>query len=234
MDHSSGAAQEDGYVFRAYQPAIRKSDGYFLERWMGPDAKQKEKARQKEYDHKRERERKHGKKRVNPQTNKPYVSGDIQDGLVFYHYRLETLDQKGFFTEDWLSPEKYSAKKRQKLRAAKERLSNWSDYIAARLTSLEIRAKKKKLSFNLDVEYLMKIYPADGLCPVLGFPMDHMDMQRGNSPSVDRVDNTLGYIKGNVAWMSMRANTIKSDSSLSELQSLVNFIEDFQEINRKN
>ncbi len=45
--------------------------------------------------------------------------------------------------------------------------------------------------------------------------MDH------GSPSLDRLDNTLGYIPGNVQVISWKANQIKSNATLQELQAIV-------------
>lgn len=46
-----------------------------------------------------------------------------------------------------------------------------------------------------------------------------------NSPSLDRIDNSSGYVKGNVHIISMRANRIKSDATLQELKSVVKYLD---------
>ena len=69
------------------------------------------------------------------------------------------------------------------------------------------------------------ITPADivipKVCPVLGITMTrgsgrHID----SSPSLDRIIPELGYVPGNVAVISWRANRIKSDASAEELQKI--------------
>ena len=45
-----------------------------------------------------------------------------------------------------------------------------------------------------------------------------MGVQSFNSPSIDRIDSNKGYIKGNVRIISLRANMMKNDANLQELE----------------
>lgn len=85
------------------------------------------------------------------------------------------------------------------------------------------RAKKTGLPFNLGPQDF-QIPPS---CPVFGFPLNinTAGTARFNSPSLDRIVPRLGYIKGNVQVISHKANTMKSDASLTELKILVAFME---------
>jgi hypothetical protein len=71
------------------------------------------------------------------------------------------------------------------------------------------RAKQKGLEFNITKEDIV----IPDTCPLLGIPMQ--------SASLDRIDPSKGYIKGNVWVISNRANTLKNDATLSELKTLV-------------
>jgi len=72
-------------------------------------------------------------------------------------------------------------------------------------------------------------------CPVLGIPLfarvgagrSNRD-QVENSPSLDRIDNSKGYVPGNIAVISMRANMIKNNATLDELKAIVAYIESSQ------
>ncbi len=96
-------------------------------------------------------------------------------------------------------------------------------YMISRVRS---RARKEGLPFNLE--------PADihipEYCPV--FPELKLEFSVGrgirpdNIPTLDRVIPALGYVKGNVAVISMRANRLKSDASAEELQRIVDWIKD--------
>jgi hypothetical protein len=55
-------------------------------------------------------------------------------------------------------------------------------------------------------------------CPILGIPLRRAKGRPdGNSPSLDRIDNVLGYVKDNVQVISYRANTMKHDATKEEL-----------------
>lgn len=57
-------------------------------------------------------------------------------------------------------------------------------------------------------------------CPVLGIPLVRRK-GRGvadHSPTLDRLIPAKGYVRGNVMVISMRANRIKSDATLEELE----------------
>jgi hypothetical protein len=62
-------------------------------------------------------------------------------------------------------------------------------------------------------------------CPVLGIPLgfDGGLSERGSSPSLDRIDPSRGYVRGNVLVISFRANQIKSDATPEELRMVAAF-----------
>lgn len=93
-------------------------------------------------------------------------------------------------------------------------------YVRRLLSGARARAKARGLPFNLT--------PADIIiplsCPVLGIPIIVGQGQMSdNSPSLDRVMPQLGYVSGNVLVVSMRANRIKSDATLAELEQVAAF-----------
>jgi hypothetical protein len=56
------------------------------------------------------------------------------------------------------------------------------------------------------------------VCPVFRIELDWgMNGHQPNSPSLDRIDSTKGYIKGNVMLMSHQANSMKSNATPEEL-----------------
>jgi len=80
------------------------------------------------------------------------------------------------------------------------------------------RALEKGISFDLDLDYLYSI--ATDACPVFGVEFSWGRQQGARhryTPSLDRVIPELGYIKGNVVFISMWANTIKLDATEKEI-----------------
>jgi len=79
------------------------------------------------------------------------------------------------------------------------------------------RAKLKWLPF--DIEWSDIVIPEE--CPVLKIPLILNEKVTGpNSPSLDKINPTLGYVKGNIRVISHRANTIKSNATASELEAV--------------
>lgn len=86
------------------------------------------------------------------------------------------------------------------------------------------RALLKGIPF--DIDYTDIHIPE--YCPLLGIKLNkHIGEGVGfdDSPSLDKIVPELGYVKGNVWIISDRANRIKSDASLEELQLLVRNLE---------
>jgi hypothetical protein len=85
------------------------------------------------------------------------------------------------------------------------------------------RAKKNDLEINIEPQDIPDI---PSICPVLGIEVKRniQDTKNhgpsDNSPSLDRIDTSKGYIKGNIRVISNRANRIKSDASFDEIEKI--------------
>lgn len=85
------------------------------------------------------------------------------------------------------------------------------------------RAKRKGMEYDLTKEDLV----VPEVCPVLGLILEVGEGKRQpNSPSIDRIDNSKGYIRGNVAIISLRANALKNDGTIEELKAIVKYMEE--------
>lgn len=91
-------------------------------------------------------------------------------------------------------------------------------------SSCKTRAKKKGLPF----EPFAHVLDRPTHCPILGIELDYSFFTKGhakpNSPSVDRIVPSLGYVPGNVQVISYRANAIKNDATPEELMKVALFV----------
>lgn len=89
------------------------------------------------------------------------------------------------------------------------------------LASVRYRCKKNNIPFDLDPSDI--IIPER--CPVLG-----IEFKRGKghpedtSPSIDRIDPTKGYTKGNVQIMSNLANKMKANATPEQLLAFADWV----------
>lgn len=97
-------------------------------------------------------------------------------------------------------------------------------HVATMLTTAKARAKKAGIEFTI-TEADVRI-PA--LCPALGIPLVEPQPGLGRqdgSPSLDRIDCSLGYVPGNVVVISWRANRIKSNATPDELRKIAEWFD---------
>ncbi len=95
------------------------------------------------------------------------------------------------------------------------------------LTRLKSRCKKTGQVFNLEAGDL--IFPSH--CPVLGLELKYDNKGKGykdDGYSVDKIVPTLGYTKGNVRVISSRANLLKNNASVEELEKVLEDLKKWQ------
>lgn len=93
------------------------------------------------------------------------------------------------------------------------------------LNACKQRAKKNGLPFNLTKEDFV----IPDVCPVFGTPFERgVKSFHDNAPSCDRIRPELGYVKGNVAIISFRANRMKQQATSAELFRLAEWLQEME------
>jgi len=105
----------------------------------------------------------------------------------------------------------------------KERNPKWA-WVVSAVGGARTRSRWAGVEFNLTNEYIYGITSEQ--CPVLGTAF--IFLGAGNdiaaNPSIDRIDPNKGYVIGNVAVISRRANMIKSNATSDELYKVANWL----------
>jgi len=179
-----------------------------------PEVKERKKEYSKEY-HSRPEVREQQKEYRKEYFSRPEVIEYRKEYSKEYYARPEVIEQRKEYKKEYNSrPEVKEYMKEYN----KEYMKEYATTISYKLSAAKGRAKKKNLEFNLTVEYLESIYPENNTCPLLNIPLDwYSDTKHPTTPSMDRIDSSKGYIKGNVQWVSYRANTLKGDGTPDEL-----------------
>lgn len=107
-------------------------------------------------------------------------------------------------------------------------VANWKTANPLRymLSRAKASAKRRGLVFDLtEVDFEQ---PLPTHCPILGLTLiygasGHISATDPRLASLDRRDNSAGYIRGNVLIVSLRANQLKRDATAEELRLLADF-----------
>ena len=109
-------------------------------------------------------------------------------------------------------------KKRESYNPEKRRESYIKNNRIGMLQAAKTRAKNKNLSFTITIDDV--IIPT--MCPILNIPLDYRD--RLHAPSLDRIVNNLGYVKGNVQVISSKANRLKNNGTIEEFEQILKYM----------
>lgn len=114
--------------------------------------------------------------------------------------------------------EKRLAKEREH-RAALKQTDPRRRWAAMALDNAKKRAKKRGLPFSLTLDWLLSA--AGELCPLLGIELNYANTTSlRDSPAIDRIDPSLGYTPDNCWVVSMKANRIKTDATVCEIEAV--------------
>lgn len=94
--------------------------------------------------------------------------------------------------------------------------SNHANYL---YRGAKTRAKRRGLAFDIELSDIeipefCPVFPHIALKPYTGKRVHWQD--HPDSPTIDRIDSSKGYVKGNVRVISWRANTLKGDATIEE------------------
>ena len=106
-----------------------------------------------------------------------------------------------------------------------QRSLNWNKNNVEKtlLSAAKKRAKNRGIEFNIDINDIL----IPKICPILKIELKRSDGKLSyNSPTIDRIDSSMGYVKNNIQIISHRANTLKSNASFEEIEKIYNWFKE--------
>jgi len=94
------------------------------------------------------------------------------------------------------------------------------------VNSLKYRARKQGIPFNLNAEDINNLTMGD--CPITKQkmipPWKTTDRYDPNKASIDKLVPDLGYVVGNIMWLSLRGNMLKNNHTLETIKATLEYI----------
>lgn len=111
--------------------------------------------------------------------------------------------------------------------------TNWTglfDISGRYWNNIQNGAKLRGHEFKLSKEYMWDMYLQQGArCAISGLPIQFRNdgsLVQEQTASIDRIDNSLGYVKGNVHWVHLKVNLMKQKLTMEEFLFLCRAITD--------
>jgi hypothetical protein len=145
------------------------------------------------------------------------------------------FDRNGSMTDDYWSKRYEKQKKTFDIKSQSGNRQNEYSSFKVFLNPSRASMKKHKNEIDIDVEYLKQQWEKqNGLCPYTGLamilPKNSADRTKSmKKASLDRIDSSKGYVKGNVEFVCMAINLAKRNYTKEEM---VSFLKDTLSVNQ--
>jgi hypothetical protein len=147
---------------------------------------------------------------------------------VYYNKYKKEIKQKN---KKWREANKEKLKEYENSPQRKEFHKQWlkdkkkEDPCRFIFYSAKQRSKAANVVFNITKQDVLDVYPRDNKCPMLGLTLKiNTEKTKENSPSLDRIVPEKGYVKNNIIIISHKANRIKNNASLEDLERIVEYL----------
>lgn len=120
--------------------------------------------------------------------------------------------------------------------ASKKRISSSENYLRNCLKYAKYRAKKKNISFELDIDFVLALFKKQkGKCALTGITLTWKktidNKYNSTNITIDRINSTKGYTYKNSRLVCYAANVMKSDLTDYQLLRYCELIINYQRYN---
>jgi hypothetical protein len=158
------------------------------------------------------------RKKRNSERNKRWIEEKRLNGTLESYYKEKYNKNKEYTKAK--SREFYRNNRELVLQENKDYRRTKEGSINYLYKSAKTRSKKYNILFNLELDDIV----IPDMCPVLGIQLVQGDgVSFDGSPTLDRIIPELGYTKGNIIVVSMKANRIKNNATLNELKKVYEY-----------
>ena len=108
------------------------------------------------------------------------------------------------------------------------------------LKNVKQRNKDKNRKYDIDLEYLKNLWEKQkGICPFTNWQLElpndstnwNKDGDKLRRASLDRIDNSRGYIKGNLRYVSIMANYCRNKFTDQEVKLFCEAVTSYKKVN---
>lgn len=114
--------------------------------------------------------------------------------------------------EGWRSASCLKSGRTKACKSCCKTVNNFNTYLERYFKQVKERARVKNFEINIDCQYLQELWDKqNGKCVLSGLTIDlRINWQKHlQTASLDRKDNSKGYIKGNIQWVHKDINNMK-------------------------
>jgi hypothetical protein len=163
-------------------------------------------------------------------TGKPCKHGHVAERFVSCHActTCHEVSRAAFNARNPAYDQKRAIAYRQRNPdRARKACRRWALANPRRNNVSSIVSRGARRGFEVDADHLLAL-PCPEICPVLSTPIAFVAGQghraTENVASFDRIDSSLGYVKGNVQIVSLKANQMKSNATPEELVAFAKWV----------
>lgn len=147
------------------------------------------------------------------------MSRPTPDGRKEYiqKYKAQNREKLISYGRNYFLKNRNQLLKKMKERYEKTKPKTLRQTISRNISNIKSKCLSTGVPFNITINDV--VIPRR--CPLLGIELRAgLPRNSAESPSIDRIVPSLGYVKGNVWVISNRANILKNDATLEELEML--------------
>lgn len=126
---------------------------------------------------------------------------------------------------------------------SEKRYGGYEDLSMSLYNQIKFNASQRNIEFEVDIKYLWDLYQVQkGKCAISGVDLE-LSKQYANrirktkhyeTASLDRIDSTKGYVKGNVHWIDKEINYMKRSMSMEKFIKVCKIITQYNENKNNN